>query len=602
MENKILMLDEHVAQKIAAGEVIERPASIVKELIENSIDAGATYITVEIKNGGKDYIRITDNGCGIAEDDLKLAFIRHATSKLRSFEDFETLLSMGFRGEALYSIAAVSKVDMITKTANAISGNRILVCGGNTKEFCAAGCPDGTTIIIEDLFFNTSARKKFLSKDATESQHISTVIQNFILSYPAISIKFISNGALIYQSRGDGSQKSAVFTIFGKEVVDHIFEFNGEYNSIHAFGYLGGRNIYRSSRSHQYIFLNHRPIRDNMISSIIENIYSNVLMKGRYPFFILNVNMDPKLIDVNVHPQKQTVKFSDVNTVKTAVANAVSDVAGMINYSPASVSIHDTEQLSQLSIQHDNSPRINGNRLNAYKPVQNMKSHDYKSILREKARAADTNTLREPVVDGGRAETTENPKMELEDDVSIIGTVFHTYILLVIGETLYMIDQHAAHERLLYERYIEQFRRSSVDSQMMLVPDVIELSYDDKLLLDQNIHIIRDMGFDIDGYGGNSYIVRSIPAVLRHINVSSYIVSAAGMIPKDGVPEEVKARLISHACKSAVKGGERLSREEVAELIRYIANEEVPLSCPHGRPFVVKMDKKQMDRMFGRIN
>ncbi len=631
--SKIKLLSKSLSQKIAAGEVVERPASVIKELLENSIDAGSTFITVEIEQGGKELIRISDNGSGINPDEVELAFLRHATSKIETEDDLYNISCMGFRGEALYSISAVSKTTMITKTANNEVGKIAEVHGGEIIEVSDTGCPNGTTIVVKDLFYNTPARLKFMKSNSAETSQISSIVQKIILSHPSISIKLISNGNLIYQSSGDGSIKNAVYAVYGANIASSVSEFSHEIDGIKIYGVLGGRDTFRSSRINQTLFVNKRYVKDPAIGQIIESAYGSVLMKGKFPFYVLFIDVDTSTVDVNVHPQKLFVKFSNQKEVKTAVYNAVKEytvnlgakpemffsdepeikiesIRKMRAYESSNINNYDTHSDIKLASNPEKSkdsletPEKTVNHINE---DLEPKTYDYKkeletykiikepAVLRQKEVPYIGNIIKEDI-------NAQTSYLDEESDAIIIGSAFNTYIIVEHEENLYLIDQHAAHERLIYEKLLGQFIEDKVVSQRLLIPQTEDITYEEKNMLDEYIDYFKKLGFEIS-VNEHSVDISAVPHVLGQPRFSSFFLELLDLLSDDADKDELSIikKIISMSCKKAIKGGDRLSDKEIKSLIKDIKNEEIPLTCPHGRPFVMKITKNQIDKKAGRI-
>lgn len=627
---KINILDESIAKKIAAGEIVEKPASVVKELIENAIDAKANNITIEIKDGGKEFISISDNGTGIGVDDTKLAFIRHATSKISTLDDLYNINQMGFRGEALYSISAVSNVTLITKAHDESIGSLTQVEGGQIIKNHEYGCPDGTTIIVEDLFYNTPARKKFMKKTSVETANISNVIQKYILSYPSISFKFINNGKVIYYTNGDSSLQSAVFAVYGKDVASNILEFNTEEsNGISFNGCLGNKNILNKTRNGQSIFINNRYVKDKNISTAIENMYSSNLMKHSYPFFIVNVNINSILVDVNVHPQKLNVVFSNPKQLFYELNVQLKNTFDKIN---GQVICFDTENV-KINTNLKHVTKVNDydelkrndrivDKLNYTIEKEHIKVHDENKVEDEQTSFSlgyelnDFNYKSALVLDNKDAKDSNYLKQtntainlqyeqaeikELTNSYTIIGTAFKGYLLVECNDIIYVFDQHAAHERLIYENYIETFNNNSPVMQNLLIPQRIELAYDDILIIKDNVDAFTKVGYSIE-VGDLSVDLLGVPIFLGQPQMQSFFKEILAQIREVDLNEaSVLDKIISMSCKKAVKAGDRLSDGEIKKLIDLIINNDIKLTCPHGRPFVTVITKKQIEKRFGRI-
>ena len=625
----IKLLSKSLSQKIAAGEVVERPSSVVKELLENSIDANSSFITVEIEEGGKKLIRISDNGNGIAPDEVELAFVRHATSKIETEDDLYNISCMGFRGEALYSISAVSRTTMLTKTMDSEAGKKVVVEGGEIAEISDAGCPDGTTIIVRDLFYNTPARLKFMKSNAAETSQIASIVQKIILSQPEISIKLISNGQLVYQSSGDGSIKNAVYSIYGANIASSVKEFEYSIDDLKVYGVLGGRDTFRSSRINQTLFVNHRYVRDSALNQAIESAYGSVLMKSKFPFYVIFIEVNTQYVDVNVHPQKLFVKFSNQKEIKSSVYEAVKTFTGNLGTIPEMLISEDTPKVTIDSIRaalsfEKVSVEKSSKKTQSYSTLKKDESekdknkgiakeefaprhYDYKKEIETKRLIKEPTILRQtssPSITNINLEETQKTYLDEESSAKTIGVAFNTYIIVEYNEDIYMIDQHAAHERLIYERLYEQFVNENVASQQLLIPQENEITYQEKIMLEEYIHYFKKVGFELEIKDNLRVIIKAVPHLLGQPRFSSFFMELFDLLSQDVSKDELSIvkKIISMSCKKAVKGGDSLSSEEISLLIRNIKEEDIPLTCPHGRPFVMKISKKQIDKKAGRIN
>ena len=549
--SSIKLLSKSLSQKIAAGEVVERPASVVKELLENSIDAGSTFITVEIEEGGKKLIRISDNGSGIAADEVELAFLRHATSKIETEDDLYNISCMGFRGEALYSISAVSKTIMITKTHGTELGKKAVVNGGDVSEISDVGCPNGTTITVSDLFYNTPARLKFMKSNAAETSQIASIVQKMILSHPDISIKLISNSSLIYQSNGDGSIKNAVYAVYGAHVASSVKEFEYLSGDVKVYGVLGGRDTFRSSRINQTLFVNQRYVKDNIISQSVESAYGSVLMKGKFPFYVIFINANTSNVDVNVHPQKLFVKFSNMGEIKSSVYDAVKTFTKSMGAVP---DLLFNEEASATAVQ----PKRNAFNFEGAPTVQKAKvvTEDTELIEKTELTVAElkpkaepepfvprtydykkeidaVNTIKQPDILRQSSSPSimdidlfENQKSYLDEDdmAKVVGVAFNTYIIVEHGEDIYLIDQHAAHERLVYEKLFEQFINDAVVSQPLLIPQQNKITYEEKIMIEEYLEYFEKLGFSLDFKGDLSVNIKAVPHLLGQPRFASFFV------------------------------------------------------------------------------
>ncbi len=617
---KIVILDEHTANKIAAGEVVERPASIVKELCENSIDAGATSISVEIKNGGVSYIRIVDNGSGISKDDVEIAFEKHSTSKIRSADDLNSITSMGFRGEALASIAAVSRVELVTRTMDNIEGSRITVEGGNIAQREDTGCPVGTSITVRDLFFNTPVRYKFLKKDYTEAGYVEEAVTRLALGYPGISFKLVNSGLLVLQTPGSSDLLSCAYSIFGsttKAAVPVGYEEDG----IRLSGLAGKPEIARANRSRQMFFINNRFIRNKTLITAVEEAYKTLIPSGKYPFIILNIALDPQLIDVNVHPTKQEVRFSDESKVFRVVYHGVKNTLlggedlvpkfedkkyGTFKADPGAkvsevyeqVRLENTpEKKTKTFFSHGLNNTITGNNYNKAAPagLSGSSQNRMQSALRDVGTQSDIPGL------PGESVVGEDSAHNLQ--LKIIGTVFSTYILVEYDDQLYIIDQHAAHERVMFEKLVREMRKGNRISQMLLIPEIVELTHKEIGVVEENRELLTNIGFELEQFGNNTLKVSAVPLMSDRSSVKEILLDLIDSLTdlargKERYPEETL--LYRVACKSAVKANRNLTREEISGLLSSMADLENPYTCPHGRPTAVKMSRHEIEKKFGR--
>lgn len=758
----IVLLDELTINKIAAGEVIERPASVVKELVENSIDAGANKINIETKNGGITYIRITDNGKGFLPDDMEMAFERHATSKIREAADLETVTSMGFRGEALASIAAISHVELISKTADNEIGKKVEVKGGNIINVEYAGCPVGTTITVTDLFYNTPVRYKFLKKDFTEAGYIEDVVTRIALVHPEISIKLVNSGKVILQTSGNGDMKSVIYSVYGKDVAENIIDINYEYEDIKVTGVIGKPVIARSNRSNQLFFVNKRYIKDKVLTSAAEQGYKGLLTIGKYGFVVLNLEMNPQKVDVNVHPAKLEVRFEDENKVFKAIYHAIKDSLLKEDLVPDRTKIELDKQMQEHNAWKLNTPVTNFPNSNSFNTevkekidnlenfasapihepsvlntnstnVDNLeketqvesKNEDKQEILvrenpiekndleekeeakehkrgglfglfnrkkeeeeleeekpddtqnfiaqiynnkngitdllnntnsasdavSQETKRIDINEINEKIqkmdelkVDPnykdfdemyaltfGRPKKEEK-KIEEEDseykiktdelktteNISIfdklpeskvpeykfIGIAFSTYIIIEMNSEIYIIDQHAAHERIMYEQIkANYYSDTNKDSQLMLLPDIINLSHKDMQIAKDNMEIFEKAGFVLEEFGENTIKLSGVPTVCLDLDNKELFLETLDEINTVArtAKQEIEEKFIATvACKAAVKANMALTKEEVDSLMKKLLTLQNPFTCPHGRPTAIRMTKTDIEKKFSR--
>ena len=622
--------------------MVDRPASIVKELVENSIDAKATNIVVEIKNGGIKYIKIIDNGVGFASDDVELAFERHATSKIRKEEDLATITSMGFRGEALASIAAISKVTLSTKNENATIGTRVYVEAGNiiSKEEVAA--ITGTKIEIRDVFYNVPARFKFLKKDHTEAGYIEDVVTRIALANPLISIKYINNGKVIIQTSGNGNLKDTIYDIFGKDIYNNVLELNYELNQIKVTGMLGLPLVSRSTRMHQFTFINSRYIKDKTINSAIDKACEQKYAINKYPFIVLNVQMNPSHIDVNPHPPKSAVKFHDESKAFDAIyypiKSALHEHDRLTSPFTNIKSVDNVDKINQISKDLINNgvikqPEVSNkrydfggiqvNKLNSIEePSTNI--NNYQSIVDEQNKLIEGNNninsqnvikdeiiedLRQPKVNVTSLEYTENVQIEdvNQEKPSIvyqyIGQVFDTYIIIQIKERMYIIDQHAAHERLLYEQIKEAYYSKDKQTQLLLIPVLVELTTKEMEVVNNNMEMFEKSGFMIEVFGDKAIKISGVPNIGYDIDYKSMfkdIIDELLGANKTQNSEKEFRFLATLACKAAVKGKMKLDQKEQIALIEEMVKLDNPFTCPHGRPTAYEISKYEIERRFLR--
>lgn len=693
----IVLLDDLTINKIAAGEVIERPASVVKELVENSIDAGATNINIEIKNGGISYIRITDNGKGIMPDDMKMAFERHATSKIRNASDLETVTSMGFRGEALASIAAISKVEMISKTGENEIGYKVNVQAGKIINKEETGCSKGTIITITDLFFNTPVRYKFLKKDFTEAGYIEDVITRIALVHPEIAIKLTSSGKTIIQTSGNGDIKSVVYGIYGKDVADNILEVNYQYEDIKVTGVIGKPVIARSNRGNQIFFVNKRYIKDKTLTSAAEQAFKGLLTIGKYGFLILNIEMSPSKVDVNVHPAKLEVRFQDENTIFKAVYHAIKETLlkgelvpedkpveikrqetivtpGETEIKKESIKFSDLlqkmvskkeekevedpfeykanpiaeiysnkygvreeeesykiqnkqitektaeeDELSKMDTQVINTQEINERIMGKITELDNLKIEENSKNFEEMYAKTFGNLPKTENKEEPKDETkVKTEELEMTEKISMfdnmedktipkykfIGIAFATYIIIEIDNELYIIDQHAAHERIMYEKIKKNFYSDGEkDSQLMLLPDIINLTHKEMDIAKENIPVFEKAGFMLEQFGENTIKLTGVPNICIDLDTKQLFletldeINTVARTAKQEIEEKFIATL---ACKSAVKANMVLTKDEVDNLMKQLLVLPNPFTCPHGRPTAIHLTKNDIEKKFSR--
>lgn len=675
----ITVLDQSTINKIAAGEVIERPASVVKELLENAIDAQATAVTIEIKDGGCSMVRVTDNGCGIPRDQIALAFLRHATSKIRSVEDLFTVSSLGFRGEALASIAAVAQVELISKTSDSLTGSRYQIEGGAERGLEEIGAPEGTTIIARNLFYNTPARKKFLKTPMTEGAHVAAVVEKIALSHPDISIRFIQNNQNKLYTSGNHNLKDLIYTVFGREITSNLLAVNAQEGDIQVSGFIGKPVIARSNRNYENYFINGRYIRSSVISKAIEEAYKPFMMQHKYPFTMLHFTIQQDTLDVNVHPTKMELRFSDGEAVYRAVVKAVADALAHKELIPE-VSLAEKKEKEAADLAQRLAPRPEPFEVKrresmnrAVQPAAQDKASSSASYARtpppkpsyvnelmpewlkvrkrEQEAAAnamkDSNatqntasTFSEKSQDINKTDSTSNkyigdkqdqvptlaedqsnapaPKEPEQLDLfdgklldpkarlrhKLIGQLFDTYWMVEYNEQLFIIDQHAAHEKVLYEKTIKTLKTRQYDTQMVEPPIILTLNMNEEVLLSRYMSYFTGMGFEIEPFGGREYAVRGVPANLFSIAQKELLIEMIDGLSDDisvHNPDIIYERVASMSCKAAVKGHHSLSAAEANELIDQLLQLDNPYACPHGRPTIISMTKYELEKKFKRI-
>lgn len=634
---RINVLPKEIYQLIAAGEVVERPSSVVKEMIENSLDAGAKNITLEIKNGGSTYIRITDDGCGIERDDVRKVFISHATSKISKKDDLNSIATLGFRGEAMASISAVSKVELLTKAENEEIGTRYEIAGGEELEFDDAGCPNGTTIVVRDIFFNTPARMKFLKKDVTEGNQVAGIVDRMAISHPEISFRFIRDGKQVLITSGNGDLKSTVYSVLGKEMSDSLMSVDYSFNDMRITGFVSKPTASRKSRAGQYFYINNRIVKSKTAMAALEQAYKNTIMVGRFPACVLNIELNPAQVDVNVHPAKTEVRFANEKpifdlvyyAVKTAIENdrTVKEVEFKENpiYRQEPKSVYQNNDNKSFQAKFDffkkkdeppsqqvikTKPRENFWQVEAPKP-------EYKITRDEKPKArVDINIeYEEPEEistakseDAHREQNIEKVVITDEKDnenvipnFKLIGEAFKTYLIVEIENELYFIDKHAAHERMNFERFKAQ---ATVETQMLLAPIAVNLTKDEFIAISENIELIKKCGFELEEFGESQIIVRAIPSLVDGDSVKDLMLEIAQKLLEhktDILPDKIDWIYHSASCRGAVKAGDYTSRQEQEMFVKKLLSMPNIRFCPHGRPVFIKMSKYDIEKQFGRV-
>lgn len=627
---KINVLAPNVYNKIAAGEVVDRPYSVVKELVENAIDAGATEISVEIEKGGKKRIRVTDNGSGIAKEDLPLAYSSHATSKLRTADDLFFIHTLGFRGEAIASVAAVCRMEIVSRTADGEA--YVLSCeGGSLGEVLPAAGAKGTVVTVDDLFFNVPARLKFLKSDAQEEADIGGVMARFLLSRPEISFTYIADGKTKYRSFGDGLS-AALVAVYGADALANCTEIRADKHGIKLHGFLGNRNYYKANRTYQSLFVNGRYVVNQTVGAAVTNAYAGYLMKRQYPFYVLFLDVPPEAVDVNVHPNKADVRFADnqiiygsVYSVVSAVLDGNSRALEYLAVPPKAPEkqVQDRETEDPVPIVLQNGAR--GTAGMSYAEAKRELAFDVTIPKGNEPRFLEEDVrmeVRQPVASSAAVSETpagdafeENRRLlaaqaakarqEHIDPSELVykGELFRTYLIYEAGDSAYFIDQHAAHERILFDRLQASWEARAVSSQPMLIPFVLSLNGQEFAFLERNFSVLREIGFEIEEFGDTSVRVSAVPADLMGMDLNAFfgdVLSSMESLRAIRLSEILKDKLATAACKAAVKGGERLTEDEVRALVEQMGG-DVGMKCPHGRPAVVKMKKSEFEKLFKRI-
>lgn len=648
----IQVLDQETINKIAAGEVIERPSSVVKELVENAIDAGATAVTIEIKDGGISFIRITDNGSGISKDDIPMAFLRHSTSKIKSIEDLMNVSSLGFRGEALSSIAAVSQVELITKTADDFTGSRYVIEGGNEISLEEVGAPDGTTFIVRNLFYNTPVRRKFLKTAATEAGYVNALIEHLSLSHPDISFRFINNNQNKLHTSGNMNLKDIIYGVYGRDITSNLMEISGKTQDVEITGFIGKPVICRGNRGYENYYINGRYIKSSIITKAIEEAYKGYIMPHNYPFTAIHFKINPSIMDVNVHPTKMELRFSKnefvyrfvLETVKECLANRelaarvkLPDPVKQQQFTKSPENIKQTEK-SYVQENTDSkpyqAPRIEPPRESFYnstvssvkqKTVNENQTTGFIKNITDYTKMPPTR-LPEPfeikrsdemikedkkIYEAEKKQEAEQLSMfdtplmseKAKADYRIIGQLFETYWLIEYEDKFYMMDQHAAHEKILYERFMNHLKVKDMDTQMIMPPVIIELNMQQEDAYKRNKQAFSRLGFEIEEFGGNAYKVNGLPAGLPNVNLKQMLIDMIDGLTDDNSTDLdiITERVATMSCKAAVKGNNKLSFEEAKELIEELMQAENPYNCPHGRPTLIVMSKYEVERKFKRI-
>ena len=615
--SKINLLSSEVYNRISAGEVVERPSSAVKELVENSIDAGSTAITVEILGGGISSIRIKDNGCGIEKSELKKALLPHATSKIKSVNDLECITTLGFRGEALASIASVSKITIKSKPTSQEFGATISYSNNAFSDITDVGINDGTEIEVNNLFYNAPVRAKFLKSEKSEEGEITAVMSRFILGHPEISFKYIVNGKVLLQSFGEG-EESAFVCVYGAKTIDDCFYIKAEKNGIAISGYIGKHYFTKSNRGHQTVFLNGRYIVNNTVSSAIGNAYSAYLMKRQYPFYVLNVSVPQDAVDVNVHPNKIDVRFSNnqviYGTLYSVISKALDGTNEALNIivdkdnkiennyikpneKPIEYYRHNTDNFTKKFIFNDSGAKALDIDIQSYeKKTENNKEVEDIFALNK----AYLEKLEEEKI---KSLNNCQTVIKIDKKLTLIGQALNTFLIFEDGEDLYFIDQHAAHERILFDKFNLSIENYDVVSQPLLIPYILSVDHAESEFLDKRTEVLKNMGFNIEEFGTNTYKISSIPAFLAEINLKKFFEELfydIDDLKKITVNDILKEKIAQKACKSAIKSGDKMSDNEIDVLMEKL-NNNLGLKCPHGRPIAIKITRTEIDKWFKRI-
>lgn len=638
----IHVLDSETVDKIAAGEVVERPLNVVKELVENAVDALATSVTVEIKEGGISFIRVTDNGSGIEKKQVQTAFLRHATSKIRTAADLTGVVSLGFRGEALSSIAAVSRVELITKTKESLTGIRFCIEGGKEGSLEEIGAPDGTTVIVRSLFYNTPVRKKFLKQPATEAGYISDLMEHMALCRPDVSFQYLLNGQVRFHTSGNGDLKEIIYRIYGREVAANLVEMKSEVPSMRITGYLGKPVLTRSNRNFETYFVNGRYIKSQTVSKAIEDGFKEYLMQHKYPFTVLHFKFDPDFVDVNVHPTKMDVRFSDSIEVYDFISSSIAAALRVREMIPeaflnkedeslrrqklekapepfevnrqAQKKVAETIQYQTINDKHQTEPvgqpNLTGQSLSSGQRVIGAGSEKEKGESGQQATG---------IIKAEKALIVEKPvqmnlfeekilSREARGDYQILGQIFNTYWIVAFHDKLFFVDQHAAHEKVKYERLMKQYEDKKVAVQALNPPVIVTLTGKEEAILKEYMDYFAQLGFEVEAFGGSEYALRGVPTDLYGCDekqlfeeVLDELTESQGGSSKGSSPGVVAAKIASMSCKAAVKGNTSMSFAEMEALIDELLTLDNPYNCPHGRPTIFSMSKYEIEKKFKRI-
>ena len=619
MNNIIHILDNETIDKIAAGEVVERPMSVIKELVENSIDAGSKAVTVEIEEGGIEFIRVTDNGSGILRTQIRPAFLRHATSKIETAEDLFHISSLGFRGEALSSIAAVSKTEVITKTEQELIGVHYRIEGGAERDLDDIGAPNGTTFLVRNLFYNTPARRKFLKSAITEGNYVADLMEHFALSHPEISFQFIMSKRTKFSTAGNGSLREVIYRIYGREIEQKLREIQADIYGMKISGFIGEPVINRSNRNYELFFVNGRFIKSDWLYKACETAFAGFLMQHKYPFCVMHLTIDTTKIDVNVHPNKMDIRFSEPSIIYDHVLNTIRKRLEQTELIPEVNLLNRREQVKEekqeakeLATIMQNVPQpFETNRINNTKTQHILNIHDFLTdskvedtsvILQDKCKNDIESDQKDRITDTRQQELTLD--IDFESQYEILGQVFDTYWIVAYKEKLLFIDQHAAHEKVKYEELVHKIFTDEVISQQLITPIIVKMTPLEEDTFSQYDESLRKLGFEAEPFGQDDYAIRSVPLDLYGFDAREMFLEILDELsekPIQKLPETLLQKMASMACKAAVKGNSRLSQEEAKELIHKLLKLENPFNCPHGRPVIISMSKYEMEKKFKRI-
>ncbi|MEA3422749.1 MAG: DNA mismatch repair endonuclease MutL [Bacillota bacterium] len=586
---RIYKMSSHLSNKIAAGEVIESPASVVKELVENSIDAKATEISISVGNAGKEFIKIADNGNGIHEDDIPLVFERHATSKIIDDDDINHIRSLGFRGEALASIAAVSKVEMISKQKESQLGFKINVIKGNLFSHEKVTSTSGTTISIGDLFFNVPARKKFLKSNSTETRNINNIVYNLAIANPSLKFNYTIDNKLIFHTKGNGNIIDVVYSIYGRDMINHLLEFKLSYEDVEIYGLTTDLNYYRGNKQLQSIFVNDRYVQNITLTDGINEAYKALIPIHKFPVFFVKINIDTESVDVNIHPTKLIVKIEDENNIAFSLQKNLRE------------KLYKKDINTQYEVKKENPPL----ELNKVQKIEEVIQPSMFDDFNKKAKEDNVKEQVEIYQNQIAEKSIEIPsrKYEIYENLHYIGQLIKTYLIFEKENDMYLIDQHAAHEKILYEKFMEKYNSNKLDSQILLVPDIIQVSKEDIKSIETNQNRYNDFGYDLEIFGDNEIIIRSIPSIFTLGQAKKMILTLIDLYhSKEFLLNSLtESDIIQQSCKNAIKAHDEMLNIEANHLIEQLKFLKDPLTCPHGRPIIIKVSNRELEKMFYRI-